>query len=168
METISIGKFIASLRKEKDLTQEQLGEKLGVTNKTVSRWETGTYLPPAEMLLSMSELFSVSINEILSGRRLSDEEYKKSAEENLRQTVAASSFEVKERLEYFKKKWLREHIAPMIIMGIIVIAVFAAGFAVKNSLVGYLAVLLAVVFHGYRHNAMMSYAEARAYDGTGK
>lgn len=168
MEMVSIGKFIASLRKEKDLTQEQLGEKLGVTNKTVSRWETGTYLPPAEMLLSMSELFSVSINEILSGRRLSDEEYKKSAEENLRQTVAASSFEVKERLEYFKKKWLREHIAPMIIMGIIVIAVLAAGFAVKNSLVGYLAVLLAVVFHGYRHNAMMSYAEARAYDGTGK
>lgn len=168
MEMISIGKFIASLRKEKNLTQEQLGEKLGVTNKTVSRWETGTYLPPAEMLLSMSELFSVSINEILSGRRLSDEEYKKSAEENLRQTVAASSFEVRERLEYFKKKWLREHIAPMIIMGIIVIAVFAAGFAAKNSLVGYLAVLLAVVFHGYRHNAMMSYAEARAYDGTGK
>lgn len=168
MDMVNIGKFIATLRKEKDLTQEQLGEKLGVTNKTVSRWETGTYLPPAEMLLSMSELFSVSINEILSGRRLSDEEYKKSAEENLRQTVAASSFEVKERLEYFKKKWLREHIAPMIIMGIIVIAVLAAGFAVKNSLVGYLAVLLAVVFHGYRHNAMMSYAEARAYDGTGK
>lgn len=168
MDMVNIGKFIATLRKEKDLTQEQLGEKLGVTNKTVSRWETGTYLPPAEMLLSMSELFSVSINEILSGRRLSDAEYKKSAEENLRQTVAASSFEVKERLEYFKKKWLREHIALMIIMGIIVIAVLAASFAAKNSLVGYLAFLLAVVFHGYRHNAMMSYAEARAYDGTGK
>ena len=168
MDMVNIGKFIATLRKEKNLTQEQLGEKLGVTNKTVSRWETGTYLPPAEMLLSMSELFSVSINEILSGRRLSNEEYKKSAEENLRQTVAASSFEVKERLDYFKKKWLREHIAPMIIMGIIVIAVFAAGFAAKNSLVGYLAVLLAVVFHGCRHDAMMSYAEARAYDGTGE
>ena len=47
MDMISIGKFIAALRKEKGLTQEQLGEKLGVTNKTVSRWETGTYLPPA-------------------------------------------------------------------------------------------------------------------------
>lgn len=168
MDMISIGKFIAALRKEKGLTQEQLGEKLGVTNKTVSRWETGTYLPPAEMLLSMSGLFSVSINEILSGRRLSDEEYRQSAEENLRQTVAASSFEVKERLDFFKKKWLREHIALMVIMGVIVIAVFAAGFVMKNSLVGYLAVLLAVVFHGYRHNAMMSYAEARAYDGGGQ
>lgn len=168
MDMISIGKFIAALRKEKGLTQEQLGEKLGVTNKTVSRWETGTYLPPAEMLLSMSELFSVSINEILSGRRLSDEEYRQSAEENLRQTVAASGFEVKERLDFFKKKWLREHIALMVIMGVIVIAVFAAGFVMKSSLVGYFAVLLAVVFHGYSHNAMMSYTEARAYDGGGQ
>ena len=165
MDMISIGKFIAALRKEKGLTQEQLGEKLGVTNKTVSRWETGTYLPPAEMLLAMSGLFSVSINEILSGRRLSDEEYRQSAEENLRQTVAASGFEVKERLDFFKKKWLREHIALMVIMGVVVIAVFAAGFVMKSSLVGYIAVLLAMVFHGYRHNAMMSYAEARAYDG---
>ena len=56
----------------------------------------------------------------------------------------------------------------MVIMGVIVIAVFAAGFVIKNSLVGYIAVLLAVVFHGYRNNAMMSYAEARAYDGGGQ
>lgn len=168
MDMISIGKFIAALRKEKGLTQEQLGERLGVTNKTVSRWETGTYLPPAEMLLSMSELFSVSINEILSGRRLSNEEYRQSAEENLRQTVAASGFEVKERLDFFKKKWLREHIALMVIMGVIVIAVFAAGIAAKNSLAAYSAVPLALVFHCIRHNAMMTYAEYRAYDGTGK
>ena len=66
MDLQLIGKFIAELRKEQELTQEQLGEKLGVTNKTVSRWETGAYLPPAEALLAMSDLFSVSINEILS------------------------------------------------------------------------------------------------------
>ena len=46
MDLQKTGKFISNLRKEKGLTQEQLGEKLGVTNKTVSRWETGTYLPP--------------------------------------------------------------------------------------------------------------------------
>lgn len=168
MDMVSIGKFIAALRKEQELTQEQLGEKLGVTNKTISRWETGTYLPPAEMLLSMSELFSVSINEILSGRRLSDDEYKQSAEENLRQTIEVSRFKVKERLDYFKKKWLREHIALMVMMGVIVIAVLAAGFVMKNGLVGFLAVLLAFVFRGYTHNAMMTYAEARTYDGGGQ
>ena len=83
MDQKKIGQFLQTLRKEKELTQEQLGEKLGVTNKTVSRWETGTYLPPAEALLAMSELFSVSINEILSGKRLSEEEYRAAAEENL-------------------------------------------------------------------------------------
>lgn len=66
MNLIEIGKFIAQLRKERMLSQEQLGKIIGVTNKTISRWETGTYLPPAEMLLSMSKLFDVSINELLS------------------------------------------------------------------------------------------------------
>ena len=48
MDQIKIGKFIAALRKEKGLTQEKLGEKLGVTNKTVSRWENGNYMPDVE------------------------------------------------------------------------------------------------------------------------
>ena len=89
MDLVQTGKFIALLRKEHGLTQERLGEILGVTNKTISRWETGTYLPPAEMLLSMSELFGVSINELLSGKRLNHTEYKAAAEENLMKTVRA-------------------------------------------------------------------------------
>ena len=87
MDLQLIGIFIAELRKEQELTQEQLGEKLGVTNKTVSRWETGAYFPPAEALLAMSDLFSVSINEILSGKRLSEEEYRAAAEENLEHVI---------------------------------------------------------------------------------
>ena len=70
MDLIRIGKFIAEMRKEQGLSQTQLGEKIGVTNKTVSRWETGMYLPPAEMLLSLSELFGVTVNEILDRNRL--------------------------------------------------------------------------------------------------
>ena len=77
MDLVQIGKFIAELRKEQNLTQEQLGEKVGVTNKTVSRWENGNYIPPADILLAMSQLFDVSVNEILSGKRLLAEEYKK-------------------------------------------------------------------------------------------
>ena len=50
MDQIKIGRFIAALRKESGLTQEQLGEKLGVTNKTISRWENGNYMPDVEML----------------------------------------------------------------------------------------------------------------------
>ena len=127
MELTQIGKFIAELRKEEGFTQEQLGDKIGVTNKTISRWETGVYLPPADALLMMSELFDVSINEILSGKKLSDEEYKKAAEGNLRQTINASCFSLKEKMDFFKKKWLKEHIAMMLLWGICIIGAFITG-----------------------------------------
>ena len=64
MDTVKIGKFLKELRKEKGYTQETLGEKVGVTNKTVSRWETGTYMPPVECLVLLSDIYDVSINEI--------------------------------------------------------------------------------------------------------
>ena len=118
MDLTQTGKFIAELSKEKGLTQEQFGEKVGVTNKTVSRWETGTCLPPAAVLLNMSQLFGVSINELLSGKRLTEDEYKQAAENNLQQTLKASSFSLKDKIEFYKKKWLKEHIAIMIFIGI--------------------------------------------------
>ena len=67
MDMQKVGKFLAELRKERNLTQDELGEQIGVTNKTVSRWENGNYLPPVEMLQILSKLFDVSINELLSG-----------------------------------------------------------------------------------------------------
>lgn len=64
MDMQKIGAFLAELRKERKLTQEDLGEKIGVTNKTVSRWENGNYLPPVEILQLLSSFYNVSINEI--------------------------------------------------------------------------------------------------------
>lgn len=81
MDMQKIGNFLAELRKDKNLTQEELGEKLGVTNKTVSRWENGNYLPPVEILQMLSKLYNVSINELLSGERLDSEHYKENAED---------------------------------------------------------------------------------------
>lgn len=167
MDIIQIGKFIAELRKEQGFTQEQFGERIGVTNKTVSRWETGTYLPPADILLVMSEMFGVSINEILSGRRLSQEEYKEAAEENLTQTIKASSFALRDRIAFYRKKWLKEHVAIMCIWGICIIAVFFAGIVLREALLGYVAILLLILGHGWRNNAMMTYIEDHAYNGTG-
>ena len=83
MDQIKTGKFIATLRKEKELTQEQLGEKLGVTNKTISRWENGNYMPDIEMLSLLSKEFDVSINELISGERLLLDDFKKAADNNL-------------------------------------------------------------------------------------
>ncbi len=167
MELTQIGKFIAELRKEHGFTQEQLGEKIGVTNKTVSRWETGTYLPPADALLMISELFNVTINEILSGKRLSKEEYKEAAEENLKQTIKTSSFSLKEKIDYFKKKWLKEHIAIMFLWGICIIGVFIAGVVLRKPLLVSGSTILLVVGHAWRNNTMMAYVEQNAFDGSG-
>ena len=168
MELTQIGKFIAELRKERGFTQEQLGDKIGVTNKTVSRWETGTYLPPADALLMISKLFDVSINEILSGKRLSKEEYIEAAEENLRQTIKASSFSLNEKISYFKKKWLKENIAIMSLWGVCIIGVFIAGVILSKPLLVSSAVLLLVLGHAWRNNAMMAYVEQNAFDGSGR
>lgn len=118
MNPIQTGKFIAELRREQGLTQEQLGEKTGVTNKTIFRWKTGVYLPPAEMLLAMSEFFGVSVNELLTGNQLPDSEYKKAAEENLTQAIKAGCFSLKDKIAFYKKKWLKEHTAIMVFIGI--------------------------------------------------
>lgn len=83
MDMQKIGSFLVELRKEHNLTQEELGKKIGVTNKTISRWETGRYLPPVEMLQILGELYGVSINEILSGERLNETDYKDNAEKNI-------------------------------------------------------------------------------------
>ena len=155
MDMIQVGKFIATLRKEHAFTQEQLGEELGVTNKTISRWETGTYLPPADALLKMSELFGVSINELLSGKRLTDSDYRKAAEENLVQAVKVSGFSLKERIEYFKRKWLKEHVAVMVIIGFCILGILLYGLLTKKPIVVSITPLLAALAHGWRYNAMM-------------
>lgn len=71
-----MGKFLASLRQEAGLTQEQLAEELGTTNKTVSRWECGNYMPPVEMLELLSRKYGVTINEIIAGQRLDESGYR--------------------------------------------------------------------------------------------
>ena len=166
MDQIQIGKFIAKLRKEQGLTQEQLGEKIGVTNKTVSRWETGVYLPPADAMLALGELFNVSVNEILSGKRLTDAEYKKAAEENLTQAMKASIFSSKDKTEFFKKKWLKEHIAIMVFIGICIMAVLVVGIIIKNIILVSITPMLIFVAHAWRNNTMMAYVEHHVYDGT--
>lgn len=165
MDLVQIGTFIAELRKEQKLTQEQLGDKIGVTNKTVSRWENGNYLPPADALLAMGQLFGVSVNEILSGKRLSAEEYKEAAEENLTQTLKASSFSLKEKTEFYKKKWLKEHIAVMVFAGLCIVGIMAAGIITRHGWLIALAGVLLPVVHGLKNNAMMAYVESHVYDG---
>ena len=87
MDVQKIGALLKELRKQNNMTQEQLGEKVGVTNKTVSRWETGKYMPPIECLKLLSDIYQISINEILTGEKLNEEDYKEAAENNIVDTL---------------------------------------------------------------------------------
>ena len=77
MDQERIGKFISELRKEKSMTQEQLAEKLGVTDKSISRWENGKTMPDLSMLTILSRELNVEISELLNGRRMNKEELEK-------------------------------------------------------------------------------------------
>ena len=83
MTSKECGNFIAELRKENKLTQKDLAAKINVSDKAVSRWETGKGYPDVTSLVSLSEYFGVSVNELLAGKRLSIENIKETADENL-------------------------------------------------------------------------------------
>lgn len=83
MDYKKIGEFIAMQRKEKKITQAKLAEKLYVSEKTISKWENGKGLPDANSLKGLSGIFNVSINELLNGERITDQDYISKAEEKL-------------------------------------------------------------------------------------
>ncbi len=163
MDMMRIGAFLAELRREQGLTQEALGEALGVSNKTVSRWETGTYLPPVEMLQRLSERYGVSINELLSGERLTAESYREKAEENIKSTLAHSDFSVKERMAFFKRKWLQEHWTVFVVCAIalLVIALALRGRPTEAYI---LCTVVAIAQYLILRNRMMAYVEGHVFD----
>lgn len=83
MDQILIGKFIAAERKQKGFTQRQLADELGISDKTISKWETGNGFPEISLLLPLCEHLYISVNELLSAQRLTENEYKQKAEENM-------------------------------------------------------------------------------------
>lgn len=163
MDQIKIGKFIATLRRQSGLTQEKLGEKIGVTNKTISRWENGNYMPDIEMLQLLAKKFNVSINELLAGQKMSDEEFRKNADENIIAVSKESAFSFEERKAYFKKKWRKEHISLFVVLLLILIVAFVSPFVVSKPWFVGLVPLIAFIEYGYQNNRMMIYVENCLY-----
>ena len=83
MNQKKIGKFIAECRKEKNLTQVQLAEKLNMSYKSISKWETGKGMPDSSIMLELCNYLGISVNELLSGEHLKEEEYQEKANENI-------------------------------------------------------------------------------------
>lgn len=90
------GKFMAEMRRQQNLTQKQLAEQVGVSDKTVSKWETGRSMPDNAIIMDVCLLLNISVNELLSGEKFSQEHYVGKAEENMLELVKES--------EYHRKK----------------------------------------------------------------
>lgn len=163
MDTVKIGKFLSELRREREMTQEQLAEKLGTSNKTISRWENGNYMPPVEMLMELSEFYGVSINEILSGKRLEQGEEKRAAEENLKAVLDESPFSIQEKKDYFTKKWKKEHAFEMTLQTIICAVLVILGLWLKETILTIAAQIGLTVICIFRYNRMMAYVERNVY-----
>lgn len=98
MTSKNCGEFICELRKKLALTQKELAEKLNVSDKAISRWETGKGFPDVNSLLSLSEFFGVSVNELLAGKRIEEEKITEISEQNV-----IDAIEIKEKTVKKKK-----------------------------------------------------------------
>ncbi len=87
MNQIKIGKFIAQKRKEKNLTQSELAEKLNVTDRSVSNWENGKCMPDISLFNPLCSVLDITINEFLSGEEIENKDYQKKLEENIINTI---------------------------------------------------------------------------------
>ena len=83
MNLIKIGKFIAECRKEKKITQDELAEKLYITNRAVSKWERGLSLPDADKMLDLCDILDINVNELLNGEKINMKDYEKKTDELL-------------------------------------------------------------------------------------
>ena len=121
MDQIKIGKFIASCRKEQGMTQAVLAEKLGISDRAVSKWETGKSMPDSGIMLELCDLLKINVNELLSGEKIMAEFYDKRAEENL--LAMKRQIEEKNRQMLRAEYWI---IIPAVLAGLVM--VFVASF----------------------------------------
>ena len=90
-----IGKFISKLRKDKKLTQEELAEQLHISSKSISRWETGKCMPDISLLIPLSEILDVSVNELILGEHIKEENMKQKTEQTIKETIKYSTKKIK-------------------------------------------------------------------------
>ena len=111
MDQVKIGKFIADRRKRANLTQMQLAEKLGITDRAISKWETGKALPDSSIMLQLCDLLGITVNDLLSGEVIVVDNYNKEMENNLLELVKQ-----KEKND----KWL---LSLEVVVGVVCVAI---------------------------------------------
>ena len=118
MDQVKIGKFIQTTRKEQKLTQREVAEKLNISDKTVSKWETGNGLPEVSLMLPLCNVLGISVNELLSGERLDEKQYYQKAEENIMTLI-------KEKEDAKKKIIIASSVAFIVLVSSVTIIILA-------------------------------------------
>ena len=140
MDQIKTGKFIASLRKEKGFTQVSLANRLGISDKTVSKWERGAGLPDVSLMLPLCEILEISVNELLTGEKLTDADYKEKAEVTIMSLVQ----ENKENKKRMLQSVICEIITIIAVCSLVVIASYIEmPLAVRIALIIFAAITAA-------------------------
>lgn len=122
-------------------------------------------MPPVEMLCELSEFYGVSINEILSGKRLEQSEEKQAADENLKDVLSVSAFSLEERKEFYTKKWKKDHAFSLTLEMIAILVTLIIGLCLENKLLFMAAIVCGFAFSIVSYNRMMRYVEHNAFDG---
>ena len=138
MDQIKIGKFIASCRKEQGLTQASLAEKLGISDRAVSKWETGKSMPDSGIMLELCEFLKINVNELLSGEHITMENYNAKSEELI--------LSLKSENENYAKRLLHTEVYIVVIGVVASLVMIIAGMiiAMKNGEGDSLAIALIV------------------------
>lgn len=97
MNQEKIGKFICNCRKEKNMTQSELAEKIGVTEKSISNWENGRNMPDLSLFKPLCKELGISINDLMSGEKISNKEYQEKLEENIVNTIDYTSKKINDK-----------------------------------------------------------------------
>ena len=139
MNQVKIGKFIASKRKEQGLTQLQLAEKLCITDRAVSKWETGKSLPDASLMPELCKLLKITINDLLCGEVVSVENYNEKTEKALLEMVKKEEMQNKKLMMYENVIGFGSTISFLI-------QVLVAVFFVKNTTAQIILFILAFAF----------------------
>ncbi len=165
MDMTKMGAFLQTLRKEQGLTQEQLGEKLHISGKTISRWETGTYMPPVEMLQVLSELYAVSMNELVAGERLTPETLPQAAEKNLAAALQNNTvFQLYERKKYWQEKWLVDHRRSIALLAGVLCGSILLSISIRSADLTFAIALVSMGLAVFLRNRRDGYVEHHLYD----
>ena len=160
MDLIKIGRFIADCRKEKKITQEQLAEKLYITDRAVSKWERGLSLPDADKMLELCNILGISVNELLNGEKIMKEDYEKKTEELL---VELAKKEEEKDKQLFANMWVLLISTFIFYVTILILGAITLGEGVPYGIITVVSTIIfvCVCFYALKIEVNVGYYECR-------